>query len=256
MGGDAAPRGRPTTTGQDGRSSGIRGFAPLAISVPTGNAPLRAVINRNTWNRHRKSPLDYGSIAASTKTDNTEYPSMSGLRGRRLRIAELAPLAESVPPKLYGGTERVVSWLTEELVGMGHDVTLFASGDSETSARLLPVCEQAVWRDPECRETLPHHVHLVELVFSQADQFDVIHFHCDYVHFPFLRYHQTPTVTTLHGMLRTHDLESLFCANPDVPLVSISNDQRRPFPDANWQATIYHGLPRDLHTFRERSGDY
>jgi glycosyltransferase involved in cell wall biosynthesis len=173
-----------------------------------------------------------------------------------MRIAQVAPLYESVPPKLYGGTERVVSWLTEELVRMGHDVTLFASGDSQTSAHLVPACERAVWRDPECRETLPQHVHLVELVFSQAERFDVIHFHCDYLHIPFLRYHHTPNVTTLHGMLRVHDLETLFDANPDVPLVSISDDQRRPFPSANWQATIYHGLPRDLHTFRPQSQDY
>ena len=96
----------------------------------------------------------------------------------------------------------------------------------------------------------------MEMVFSQAARFDVIHFHCDYLHFPFLRYHHTPSVTTLHGMLRTHDLECLFDANPNVPLVSISNDQRRPFPNANWQATIYHGLPRDLHAFRSQSEDY
>jgi glycosyltransferase involved in cell wall biosynthesis len=173
-----------------------------------------------------------------------------------MRIAQFAPLYESVPPKLYGGTERVVSYLTEELVRMGHDVTLFASGDSKTSARLVPACDRALWRDPDCRETLPHHVRLMEMAFSQSARFDVIHFHCDYLHFPFVRYHRTPGVTTVHGMLRTHDLESLFQANSDVPLVSISDDQRRPFPAANWQATIYHGLPRNLHTFRAHPEDY
>ena len=173
-----------------------------------------------------------------------------------MRIAQVAPLYESVPPKLYGGTERVVSYLTEELVRMGHDVTLFASGDSETSARLVPACGRALWRDPECNETLPHHVRLIEMVFRQASHFDVIHFHCDYLHFPFLGYHRTPALTTLHGMLRRHDLEPLFQANPDVALVSISGDQRRPFPDANWLATVYHGLPRHLHTYRDRSEDY
>jgi glycosyltransferase involved in cell wall biosynthesis len=173
-----------------------------------------------------------------------------------MRIAQVAPLYESVPPKLYGGTERVVSYLTEELVRMCHEVTLFASGDSETSARLVPVCERALWRDPECSETLPHHVHLIDAVFRQASRFDVIHFHCDYLHFPFLCYYSTPTVTTLHGMLRRHDLSALFAANADVPLVSISDDQRRPLPAANWQATIYHGLPRSLHTFREQAEDY
>src|SRR4051812_22164298 len=149
-----------------------------------------------------------------------------------MRIAQISPLIESVPPKLYGGTERVVSYLTEELVRRGHDVTLFASGDSETSARLVPACKNPLWRDPQCRETWPQHVHLVQMAFSQAARFDVMHFHCDYLHFPFLRYHQTPTITTLHGMLRTHDLECLFEANRHVPLVSISDDQRRPFPHA------------------------
>jgi glycosyltransferase involved in cell wall biosynthesis len=172
-----------------------------------------------------------------------------------MRIAQVAPLYESVPPKLYGGTERVVSYLTEELVRMGHEVTLFASGDSETSARLVPACGRALWHDPECSETLPHHVRLIQMVFEQASRFDAIHFHCDYLHFQFLRYHPTPSVTTLHGMLRRHDLESLLYANPHVPLVSISDDQRRPFPEANWLATVYHGLPRNLHSYRACSED-
>jgi glycosyltransferase involved in cell wall biosynthesis len=173
-----------------------------------------------------------------------------------MRIAQVAPLYESVPPKLYGGTERVVSWLTEELVDQGHEVTLFASGDSETQARLIPACPRALWRDKDCRETLPHHVRLMELVFDDVSRFDVIHFHCDYLHFPLLRRHACPSVTTLHGRLHIPDLGPLFAEYRDVPLVSISNDQRRPIPDANWQATVYHGLPRGLHTFQERSGDY
>lgn len=173
-----------------------------------------------------------------------------------MRIAQVAPLYESVPPKLYGGTERVVSYLTEKLVRMGHDVTLFASGDSETSARLVPACGRSLWRDPDCQETLPHHVRLLDMVFSQAARFDVIHFHCDYLHFPLLKYHRTPSVTTLHGMLRRHDLECLLSGHRDVALVSISDDQRRPFPGANWQATVYHGLPRDLQTFRAQAGEY
>jgi glycosyltransferase involved in cell wall biosynthesis len=173
-----------------------------------------------------------------------------------MRIAQVAPLFESVPPKLYGGTERVVSYLTEELVRMGHDVTLFASGDSQTSARLVPACERALWRDPECAETLPHHVRLMDMVFSQAPRFDAIHFHCDYLQFPFLRYCRTPAVSTLHGMLRRHDLGALFQAYPNAGLVSISDDQRRPFPSANWLATVYHGLPRNLHTYRECPEEY
>ena len=173
-----------------------------------------------------------------------------------MRIAQVAPLYESVPPKLYGGTERVVSWLTEELVTQGHEVTLFASGDSETRARLIPACPRALWRDKDCRETLPHHVRQMELVFDDVSRFDVIHFHSDYLHFPLLRRHPCPSVTTLHGRLHIPDLGPLFAEYRDVPLVSISNDQRRPIPDANWQATVYHGLPRGLHTFQERSGDY
>lgn len=173
-----------------------------------------------------------------------------------MRIAQVAPLYESVPPKLYGGTERVVSWLTEELVDQGHEVTLFASGDSETRARLIPACPQALWRNKDCRETLPHHVKLMELVFDDVSRFDVIHFHTDYLHFPLLRRYPSPSVTTLHGRLHVPDLGALFAEYRDVPLISISNDQRRPIPDANWQATVYHGLPRGLHTFQERSGDY
>jgi glycosyltransferase involved in cell wall biosynthesis len=173
-----------------------------------------------------------------------------------MRIAQVAPLFESVPPRLYGGTERVVSYLTEELVRQGHEVTLFASGDSVTSAALAPACERALWRDPECRETLPHHVRLMDLVFRDARHFDIIHFHCDYIHFPWLRYHRTPTVTTLHGMVRRHDLTPLFQTYPEVPLVSISDDQRAPIPWPNWQGTVYHGLPRGLHTFQADPGDY
>jgi glycosyltransferase involved in cell wall biosynthesis len=173
-----------------------------------------------------------------------------------MRIAQVAPLFESVPPQLYGGTERVVSYLTEELVRQGHEVTLFASGDSRTAAKLVAACPRALWRDPSCRETLPHHVRLMELVFQDVSRFDVIHFHCDYLHLPLLRRHPCPSVTTLHGRLHVPDLVPLLHEYPQAPLVSISNDQRRPFPSANWQATVYHGLPRDLHTFRERPGDY
>jgi len=147
-----------------------------------------------------------------------------------MRIAQVAPLYESVPPKLYGGTERVVSWLTEELVRQGHEVTLFASGDSQTSARLVRACPRALWRDERFRETLPHHVRLMELVFADVSRFDVIHFHCDYLHFPLLRRHPCASITTLHGRLHVPDLGPLFEEYSEVPLVSISNDQRRPIP--------------------------
>jgi glycosyltransferase involved in cell wall biosynthesis len=171
-----------------------------------------------------------------------------------MRIAQVAPLNERVPPPLYGGTERVVSYLTEELVRLGHDVTLFASGDSETSARLVAACPRALWRDRDVRETLPHHVRLMELVYRDVGRFDVIHFHCDYLHFPLVRRHTCPSVTTLHGMVHPHDLRALFEEYQDVPLVSISNDQRRPIPGANWRGTVYHGLPRDAFTFRGEPG--
>jgi glycosyltransferase involved in cell wall biosynthesis len=173
-----------------------------------------------------------------------------------MRIAQVAPLFESVPPKLYGGTERVVSYLTEELVRQGHEVTLFASGDSETTARLVAGCPRALWQESGCRETLPHHVRLVELAARESHRFDVIHFHLDYVHFPIVDRLPCPTVTTLHGRLHPPDEEALFEAYPEVPLVSVSDDQRRPIPRARWEATVYHGLPRDVHTFREATGAY
>ena len=173
-----------------------------------------------------------------------------------MRIAQVAPLFESVPPRLYGGTERVVSNLTEELVRQGHDVTLFASGDSLTSARLVAGCPRALWQEPGCRDTLPHHVRLVELVAREADRFDLIHFHLDYVHFPAVSRLPCPTVTTLHGRLYPPDEEGILGSYAHVPLVSISDDQRRPIPRANWQATVHHGLPLDVHTFRERPGSY
>jgi glycosyltransferase involved in cell wall biosynthesis len=173
-----------------------------------------------------------------------------------MRIAQVAPLNERVPPPLYGGTERVVSYLTESLVDLGHDVTLFASGDSETRARLVAACPRALWRDPNVRETLPHHVRLMELVFKDVSRFDVIHFHADYLHFPLVRRHRCASVTTLHGMVHPHDVQALFDEYSDVPLVSISDNQRSPIPQANWQGTVYHGLPRDAFGFRAEPGRY
>ena len=173
-----------------------------------------------------------------------------------MRIAQVAPLFESVPPALYGGSERVVSWLTEELIALGHEVTLFASGDSQTTARLVPVCPTALWRDRNCRETLPHHVRMVELVFRDALQFDIIHFHCDYVHFPLVRRYARPSVTTLHGYVHEHDLRGLLCEYTDVPLISVSTAQRAPILEANWRGTVYHGLPLTTHTFRPESSHY
>ena len=171
-----------------------------------------------------------------------------------MRIAQVAPLYESVPPRLYGGTERVVSSLTEALVEMGHEVTLFASGDSETGARLVPACPRALWRDPDCRDTVPHHVRLMGQVFRDVSRFDVIHFHCDWVHLPLLRLHPCAGVTTLHGRLHAPDVAPLLEQYPDAPLVSISHSQRSPVPDARWIATVHHGLPRDAHPFHPGPG--
>jgi len=173
-----------------------------------------------------------------------------------VRIAQVAPLYEAVPPKFYGGTERVVSYLTEELVRQGHEVTLFASGDSVTRAALVPICPQALRLDPGCVDRLAHHFVLLEKVYQQAHRFDVVHFHIDYLHYPLSRRQKTPHVTTLHGRLDLPELRGVYDEFRDVPVVSISDAQRRPLPQANWQATVHHGLPPDLYRGRERPGDY
>ncbi len=173
-----------------------------------------------------------------------------------MRIAQVAPLFETVPPELYGGTERVVSYLTEELVAQGHEVTLFASGDSKTSARLVAGSTRALWRTEGCRDALPHHARLVELVAREAERFDIIHFHLDYLHFPVVDRLPCATVTTLHGRLRPVDDAPFFETYAHVPLVSISDNQRRPIPGAGWQATVYHGMPIATHTFRASNGSY
>src|SRR5262245_2036390 len=166
-----------------------------------------------------------------------------------LRIAQIAPLVESVPPRLYGGTERVVHWLTEELVRKGHEVTLFASGDSVTSARLVACCPRSLRLDTRRVDMLAPQVLQLEKVFREAERFDVLHFHADYMHFPLSRRHATPAVTTLHGRLDLPDLVPIYREFTDMPLVSISNSQRRPLAWANWLGTVYHGLPRDLYQY-------
>jgi glycosyltransferase involved in cell wall biosynthesis len=162
-----------------------------------------------------------------------------------MRIAQVAPLYESVPPKLYGGTERVVSWLTEELVSQGHEVTLFASGDSLTTARLIPICAEALRLNSECVDQLAHHIYMLERVLREKDEFDLIHFHIDYLHFPLSRSQAIPQVTTLHGRLDIPDLIPLYREFSDMPLISISDSQRGPVSWANWQGTVHHGLPAD-----------
>jgi len=160
-----------------------------------------------------------------------------------MRIAQIAPLYESVPPQFYGGTERVVSYLTEELVAQGHEVTLFASGDSQTSARLISPRRRALRLDGSCVDQLACHYLMLENVVERAHEFDILHFHVDYLHFPFSKRCAVPHVTTLHGRLNIPELAPLHLAYPEVPLVSISMSQRKPLPCVNWVGNVYHGLP-------------
>ena len=163
-----------------------------------------------------------------------------------MKIAQIAPLMESVPPRLYGGTERVVSHLCEALVRKGHEVTLFASGDSITSADLVPCTTEAIRLNPAIKDHVPHYMIMLDKVRRTARRFDVLHFHIDAFHMPLFRDVGAKTLTTLHGRQDLPDLLPLYRAFPHMPLVSISNAQRAPIPDANFAKTIYHGLPLDL----------
>ena len=173
-----------------------------------------------------------------------------------MKIAQVAPLIESVPPRLYGGTERIVSYLTEELVRLGHDVTLFASGDSITSAELAPCCTRALRLDPTVRDIIPHFMLMIDKVRERAEEFDVLHFHIDLFHFPLFRSLAARTLTTLHGRQDLGDLKPFYYRFGEMPLVSISNDQRKPLPHANFVATIHHGIPPDLHRPSFEQGSY
>jgi glycosyltransferase involved in cell wall biosynthesis len=172
-----------------------------------------------------------------------------------MKIAQVAPLYESVPPHGYGGTERVVSYLTEELVRQGEEVTLFASGDSKTAAHLIPISPRSL-RLGKAVDSLAHHIVLLEEVFQRLDQFDIVHFHIDYLHFPLSRRASFAHVTTLHGRLDLPDLPPVYNEFPDMPVVSISHSQRRPLPQAQWVGTVYHGLPADSFHFQEKPEDY
>lgn len=173
-----------------------------------------------------------------------------------MRIAQVAPLIESVPPRAYGGTERVVAYLTEALVEMGHEVTLFASGDSSTSARLVPIVDRSLRLHPAKPDPVIWHTLMVDRVREMADSFDVIHFHIDTVHLPMATQCRTPSLSTMHGRLDLPDLKPLFKRFWRHPLVSISDNQRTPMPWANWLATVHHGLPLDLYSYHERPKDY
>ena len=174
-----------------------------------------------------------------------------------MKIAQVAPLYEAVPPRLYGGTERVVAHLTDALVDLGHEVTLFASGEAQTKARLVPVRDQAIRLDPApLKSDLAAHLTQLAEVRRRADQFDVIHFHTDMMHFPFFDGMAAKTVTTLHGRLDLKDLAGVYQRWTKFPLVSISDDQRRPLPAANWAATVHHGMPADLYDFQPKGDGY
>lgn len=172
-----------------------------------------------------------------------------------MRIAQVAPLAEAVPPKLYGGTERVVSWLTEELVRQGQDVTLFASGDSRTTARLVPVVPQAL-RLSGIRDHIASTLVMLDEVRRRANEFDMIHFHVDMLQFPLFEDLFPKCVTTMHGRLDLPDFHPIHRAFPGMPLISISDQQRRPMPPVNWVSTIHHGLPQELYSFERHADGY
>jgi len=172
-----------------------------------------------------------------------------------MRIAQVATLNFSVPPKLYGGIERVVSYLTEELVSQGHEVTLFASGDSQTTAHLIPVCRHELHRLENDEDRMPYYLRMMQLIFADVSRFDIIHFHTESIQLAWLQRQPCPNVSTLHYQLGSPHLKPLY-NKYKPPLVSISNNQRLPIPDVNWRATVYHGLPRDLFTFRKDPGDY
>jgi len=173
-----------------------------------------------------------------------------------MKIAQVAPLFESVPPRAYGGTERVVSYLTEALVELGHEVTLFASGDSRTRATLVPVVERSLRLDPRQPDWLMWHTLMLDRVFAEAPEFDAMHFHVDFLHYPLVRHCPTPCLTTLHGRLDLPDLAPLHRHFREQALVSISHSQRRPLAASRWLATVPHGLPEDLYRFHPGPGEY
>jgi len=173
-----------------------------------------------------------------------------------MRIAQIAPLAEAVPPKLYGGTERVVSYLTDELVTLGHEVTLFASGDSSTSANLVPIVPKGLRLDPTIRDNVAAHILMLDEVSKRAEDFDIIHVHIDHLHLPLFTHRQLPFLTTQHGRLDLPELVPMFRRFKDAPFVSISHAQRRPLPFLRWLGTVHHGLPNDLLHLNPRPGNY
>jgi len=173
-----------------------------------------------------------------------------------MNIAQIAPLYESVPPQAYGGTERVVHYLTEELIALGHDVTLFASGDSQKSASLEACCSRSLRLDPETRDPFAYHAVMLDRLLSEHARFDVMHFHIDYLHFLVSKVMEWPHLTTLHGRLDLPELQPLYERFRELPVVSISHAQRTPLPQAGWLSTVPHGLPKDMLKFSAQASDY
>jgi glycosyltransferase involved in cell wall biosynthesis len=173
-----------------------------------------------------------------------------------MRIAQIAPLAESVPPKLYGGTERVVAWLTDELVGLGHEVTLFASGDSVTKGKLVPIIPRAIRLSRPRPEPFPAYAAQLDAIAKAAEDFDILHCHIDWVHLPLLNRLGVPHLTTIHNRLDTPDLPPVVRRFPQAPLISISDHHRAPLPGANWLGTVYHGMPANTLAPSYQPGSY
>src|SRR6202040_4119807 len=221
-------------------------------SVPLGSAKSRI------WIRHH-ADIQPGSGCPPRRRSSRQRGAFLLPSGRLkvvMKIAQIAPLIESVPPRLYGGTERIVSYLTEELARLGHDVTLFARGDSITSAELAPCCAPALRLDPTVRDIIPHFMLMIDKVRERPEEFDVLHFHIDLFHFPLFRSLAARTLTTLHGRQDLGDLKPFYGRFGEMPLVSISNDQRKPLLHANFVATIHHGVPASLYRPSFEQGSY
>jgi glycosyltransferase involved in cell wall biosynthesis len=219
----------------------MTGRADRAFPVVYGAA------QRGASGARAPAALHVSKVAERASAGGVNHPARAGREGfDRMRIAQIAPLMEAVPPKTYGGSERVVSWLTDALVELGHDVTLFATGDSVSKARLEPVCARALRFETGMRDTWAPHIYMIETVASRAPEFDIIHSHIDYLAFPALKRCGTPFVTTLHGRMDLPELKPVYGCFPDAPVVSISDAQRAPLPEAHYAATIYHGLPETL----------
>src|SRR5262249_31980530 len=231
-----------------------RGLLPCFRPRHGRGWPQLEAIRSNTWRASQHIRVGLSRMVTERNEAGSVTPQSYG---DPMKIAQVAPLIESVPPTLYGGSERVVSYLTEELVRQGHQITLFASGDSLTSAELVPCTKTALRLTPTVRDPIPYYMLMLDKVRERADEFDILHFHIDQFHFPIFRSMAFRTLTTLHGRQDLPDLQMLYRVFPEMPLVSISNAQRRPCTAANFAATVYHGIPKELHAANlDRRGSY